>query len=469
MTVESTTWLLLDRKAGDLEGQIHHAFRERVLDGRLSAGDRLPSSRALAAVLGVARSTVVHAYERLSAEGFIAAARGSSTRIATLPASPQRPGEAVAPPRLPEPEPEPDRSLPFRPGLPDLSAFPARIWARCLAGQARFRRGKVLGYGEETGLKELRAAILSHVRERRGVLAHADQVIILPSAAAAIDLLARLTLRPDADVAWIEEPGYRTAQKILQGAGAHLVPVPCDGDGIDPGRARGPPPRLIYVTPSHQYPTGVAMSLPRRLALLERAAAEGAVVVEDDYDSEYHYAARPLAALQGIDRTGCVAYVGTFSKVMAPGLKVAYAIVPASLLASARTHLRLHGNTVPIHVQAALADFLNEGHLRAHIRKMRGLYAERMAVTARALGEECGSRLEIGGGDGGLQLAAFFRDERRCDQTVARALHAQGLGAVALSDFHLGKSRPGLLFGIAGATPERAARLANILRVILTT
>jgi len=466
-------WIALDRAAGDLEGQVHRAVRERILAGQLAAGQRLPSTRALAAALGIARSTVVQAYERLRAEGFLDAATGSATRVATLPGPPRTPQrdegrtQAGAAVRVP---PEPAAGGALQPGVPDLAGFPHAAWARCLGARARALRVHDLGYGAASGIAELRAAILAHVSATRGVTAALDQVIVVPSTGAAIDLIARLLLRPDVpggDPAWIEEPGYPTAQALLRAAGARLVPVPCDADGIDVARAGGPPPRLIYVTPSHQYPTGATMSLPRRLALLEAAQACGAVVLEDDYDSEFQYGSRPIAALQGIDRGGSVAYLGTFSKVLAPGLRVAYAILPPRLVPEVAAAQRLRGAVVPVHVQAALADFLREGHLRAHIRRIGAAYAVRMAATVGALQRHCGEVLSVADGAGGLQLAAWFHDPGANDRAVARMLRAEGFGMRALSDFHLGPPRPGLLFGIARAMPEQADATARRVRRVL--
>ena len=454
-------FLALDRRAGDLEGQVYRAARAAILTGHLSAGTRLPATRALARTLGIARSTLVQAFDRLQAEGYVEAVQGSGTRVAALPALT---GLDEAPPRV-----RPGPSTPiatygaFESGVPDLSAFPHAIWARCLGARARSLRVHDLGYGAPEGLPALREAILTHVAAARGVVATPDQVVIVPSTGAAIDLLAHATLRPG-DTAWIEEPGYPTAQQVLSGTGTRVVPVSCDAEGLDPRSATGPAPRLIYVTPSHQYPTGVTMSLPRRLALLDAAASAGAIILEDDYDSEFQYSGRPIACLQGIDRRGSVAYLGTFSKTLAPGIRVAYAILPHWLLDDVLALQKLRGATVPIHVQAALADFLREGHFRAHVRRMSAIYGARMEAALAAVRRHGDAALTVPDQRGGLQFAARFRDAAQDDAAIAGALRKAGVAAKPLSTFYLGMPQPGLLLGIAMATDADAA--AAIIRRI---
>ncbi len=484
MTSQTVTWMVLDRPQGDLEGQLCRAIRDRVRAGRLGAGEALPSTRALALSLGIARSTVVQAYERLRAEGYIETVRGSGTRISTAQPRPlagaarSRPSASApldASPGAPSPAlwAGAPRTLPFQPGVPDLKSFPAAAWARCVAGRIKSLRIHDLGYGPVAGLPELRAAILAHVGAARGVVAQLDQVAVFPSAAAAIDTLARVALTSGAvasgaaAVAWIEDPGYPRARALLQRAGAQLVPVPCDQDGIDLSRAAGGPPRLIYVTPSHQCPTGVTMSLPRRLALLETAQRHGAFIIEDDYDSEFRYATQPIAALQGIDTGQRVAYVGTFSKTLAPGLRVAYAILPPELVAACHADMALRQGEVPIHIQAGLADFLNDGHFRSHIRRMRGVYAERMDNLVRALTRHCGDVLDIADGAGGLKLAVQFRDHGVDDRRVVQALAQRGYGARTFSEFCLATPVPGLVFGIAQGSPARSEALALALAAIV--
>lgn len=455
------TWILIDRCAGYLERQIHDAIQDRVLAGQLVAGERLPSSRALAAMLGVARSTVVAGYELLRAEGFVTGRQGSAMRVADLPPAPG--GGRTAPlPRLSPPEPEPERFLPFRPGLPDLDSFPSEIWSRCLTARARHLHIHNLGYRDENGLPALRQAIVDHVTRARAVLADPEQVVIMPSTAAILALLARVLLSDPNRTVWLEEPGYRTARDIFAAAGAAIVPRPCDAEGMSIGDG-SPAPSMIYVTPSHQYPTGVSMSLTRRLALLRFAAVHEAVIIEDDYDSEFHYASRPLAALQGIDRADRVAYVGTFSKVLAPGLRVAYAVLPAWLLALVRPILRYEGGSVPIHVQAAMADFLTAGHLRSHIRTMQVVYGGRMTALGNALMAVAGDMLLVDPAAGGLQLPVWFRDQHIDDCKVVRALQDRGIGPMALSPFYAATPRSGLLFGIGSATDWEIARLSRIM------
>ncbi len=459
-------WLSLDRNAGDLEGQVYRGIRDRILSGQIGPGHRVPSTRALASSLGIARSTVVGAYERLKAEGFLKAATGSGCRVAALSMSAlttsrERPVSASA--AAPQSHP-----MMLEPGVPDLEDFPRATWARYLGGRARNMRVLELGYGEAGGVANLREAIVEHLSAIRGVVAHPDQVVILPSTRTAIDLLAFLQLRTSGNsVAWVEEPGYASAKALLTAAGARIVPVPCDEAGIDVTRAEGPPPGLVYVTPSHQYPTGATMSLQRRLALLELAHKSGALILEDDYDSDFQYGSRPIAALQGIDRHATVAYLGTFSKILAPGIRVAYAVLPRWLLPQAVETLRLRGIAVPVHIQAALADFIRDGRLRAYLRQRNTRYAERMHATREALSNRCGHLLSLESGSGGLQLASWFHDGSTDDTAVVRKLHDKGIAPQAMSRFFEGRPRPGLLFGIARSLPESAEKVAQTIADVL--
>ena len=457
MALLQAAWLNLDRRAGDLEGQIYRALRERILGGNVAAGQRLPSTRRLAETLSVARSTVVDAYDRLKAEGYIEATTGSTTRVATLSPAPWNTSTSLVK-EAPPPQLSPAGDGMFRPGTPDVSDFPHAAWGRCLAARARSLRIHDLSYEDACGLPDLKQAILEHAAASRGVSATPEQVMILPSTRSAINLLSRLIIRPGDDggnVAWVEEASYPSARRLMSEAGARLFAIPCDEAGIDVSRAEAPDPSLIYVTPSHQYPTGATMSLPRRLALLERARQSGALIIEDDYDSEFQYGSRPIAALQGIDRTGVVAYLGTFAKILAPGLRIAYAIVPGHLVSRVSQAMQHQGLSTAIHIQAALADFIREGRLRAYLRQMNARYAERMQAMVTMLVQYCGDRMEITQGHGGLQLATWFKDRATDDLGLVSKLGSVAQGAQPMSQFYLSAPRPGLLFGIARVDVRR--------------
>jgi GntR family transcriptional regulator/MocR family aminotransferase len=468
VSTPASAWLPIDRTAGDIEGQIYREMRERILTGQIAAGQRLPSTRRLAQSLVLARSTVVNAYERLKAEGYLEATTGSASRVAALSVSLLGERPVPSPPTSPPAAPAPQAAMLLQPGQPDLLNFPHAAWARCLATRARRLRIHDLGYGDACGLADLREAIVEHLSATRGVVAHPQQVLILPSTRVAIDLLASLRLRGTANNRiWMEEPGYPSAKVLMRSGGAEIIPVPCDEAGIDVTMADGPAPNVIYVTPSHQYPSGTTMSLQRRLALLDLAQATGALILEDDYDSDFQYGSRPIASLQGIDRNDVVAYLGTFSKILAPGLRIAYAIVPSWLVAEASAALQLRGAVVSVHIQAALADFIREGRLRAYLRQMNAIYAGRMAATRDALQKHCGHLLDIAEGSGGLQLASWFKDAAADDESVAADLRAHGMAPQPMSRFYLGKPRSGLLFGIARVLPGDidgiASKLAGLL------
>ncbi|KAB7739540.1 aminotransferase class I/II-fold pyridoxal phosphate-dependent enzyme [Parvibaculum sedimenti] len=471
--------------------QLYDALRGAILEGRLTAGGRLPSSRRLAADLGVGRNTVLSAYEQLAAEGYLEGQIGAGTRIAsslpdnllevggsaargpdqTAPANPNRlsrRGETVAAIRRPGIGYERGQARAFQHGLPAVDQFPAALWSRLLGRRTRDPRNGLFGYETGAGYAPLREAIAAHAGAARGVICTPDQVIVTTGAQAALDLASRMLIDPE-DAVWIEEPGYLGARAALLGAGARLMPVPVDGEGLDvaAGIALEPAPRLIYVTPSHQYPLGVTLSLPRRLALLDFARRADAWVIEDDYDSEYRYAGRPLASLQGLDRATRVLYMGTFSKTLFPGLKVGYLIVPDALVDAFRAAIRLTGHVPAPIIQAALAEFIGEGHFGAHVRRMRTIYAARRAALIDAAERELVAFLELTPCDGGMQLVGCLRDG--LDDRHASALAAAANIHVApLAPYYLGKpSLSGLHMGFAGIPEAQIARSAKRLAVAL--
>lgn len=458
--------------------QLYGQLRGAILERRLAPGLRLPSTRALAAELGVSRNTVLAAFEQLAAEGYLAGRTGSGTTVAgelpeeglrlqerhrrrEAPAAPpalSRRGTALSAIAL-EPVPDARRPAAFRVGLPALDAFPLPLWARLNARQWRRGGAGLLGYGEPAGYGPLRQAIAAYLGAARGVRCDAGQVILVAGSMQAIDLAARLLLDPGDEV-WMEDPGFLAARAVFIGAGARLVPVPVDGEGLDvrAGLAAAGQARLAYVSPSHQFPLGVTMSLPRRLALLEWAARTGAWVLEDDYDSEYRYAGRPLAALQGLDHARRVIYVGTFSEVLFPALRLGYMVVPRELADRFVTARALADRHSPLIEQAVLADFMAEGHFARHIRRMRLRYRENLAVLLEAVGSLPAGTLEIASEPAGMHLVGWLPPGVD-DETVCRRLAEAGVEALPLSRYALSPlPRGGLVLGYAGAT-HREIRL----------
>ena len=463
----------LERAApASLYRQLYEQLRGAILDGRLPAGTRVSSSRAMAAQLGVARNTVLAAVEQLAAEGFLNARQGSGTVVAAelsakltrgarRRSSRKRPAYALSKTGvrltgISRTRAGEEIAKPFLPGIPDVGAFPATVWARLLRREAQHLQQGAMAYGWTAGLPRLREVLCAHLREARGIQAEPEQIIITSTAQASLDLLAR-ALVERGDKVWIEEPGYLGARAAFLGAGAELVPVPVDAHGLNPN-GKHPRPRAIYVTPSHQYPTGRLMPLARRLELLDVAERHGAYIIEDDYDSEFQFQGRPVAALQGLDPEGRVLYVGTFSKILQPGLRVGYAVVPGALAEPLSRMQRNTGQIVPAAIQLALAAFIEEGHLRAHVRRMCALYEQRQSALAEGLSVLLGDQLGVEKPAGGMQLIAELPGGWS-DVEAVKALAARGVLARAVSGFYLGAAkRQGLLLGFAGYRREEIAR-----------
>lgn len=358
---------------------------------------------------------------------------------------------------------------PFRTGTPDFAAFPGKVWARITAKHWQHRTPELLTYGDPAGYAPLRAAIAAYLGESRAVRCTPEQVIVVAGSQQGVDLAARLLLDPG-DAAWVEDPGYLGARAALTAAGARLVPVPVGPEGLDvaAGLAMAPHARLACVAPSHHFPLGVMLSLQARLALLDWAAREQAWVVEDDYDSEYRYGGRPLAAMQGLDHAGRVIYVGTFSKVLFPALRLGYVVVPPELapaFAAARALADRHSPTME---QAILADFIAEGHFARHIRRMRTRYGARQAALIDAVQREIGDLVTLAPANAGMHLVAWLPASTD-DQQISQSLAAAGITAHPVSAFaHSAPLRPGLLLGYA-AFPDEMLResvvhMARVLR-----
>ena len=470
--------------------QLYDEVREAILGGRLGPGSRLPSTRDLAAELGVSRNTVMNAFLQLLAEGYLEGRVGSGTYVSrSLPDDLLRPrrGAAGGTPRAPASTGtnvgvsergellaatpatatvRRGRPRAFRSGVPALDAFPSETWARLAAQCWRAAPSYLLGYGDPVGYRPLREAISEYLGAVRAVRCSWEQVIVVSGSQQALDVCARVLLDPN-DVAWVEDPCYPAARGALIGSGARLVPVPVDGEGIDVGAARAAGARLVYVTPSHQYPLGVTMSLRRRLALLDWANRAGAWVLEDDYDSEYRYSGRPLSSLQGLDEHGRVLYLGTFSKVLCPALRLGYLIVPPDLVDAVAAARALVDRHSPLMEQAVLAEFMAEGHFARHVRRMRLLYAERRDALVEAAGRELAGLIEVGPAEAGLHLVGWLPEGTDAREASRRAA-ARGVETAPLEAYCIEASlRPGLLLGYAAfseeAIREGARRLAEAL------
>jgi len=471
----TTLHLPIDRAAAaPLHRQIHDAMRRAILDGRLRPGQRVPATRALAVELGVSRLPVLTAYGQLLHEGYLEGRAGSGTFVgAALPDDLLKPpASAAAPARRAARPPlraRDDGGLgPFRTSLPALDEFPHAAWARLVARHAHALTHAQMAYGDPAGEVPLRLAIADHLRTARAVRCEAEQVVVVSGSQAAVRLAGAVLLGRGDRVA-MEEPGYPLAGAALRASGAELVPVPVDGEGMRVAslRRRGARVRAAYVTPSHQYPLGVSMTAARRFELLEWAYRNDAWVLEDDYDSEYRYVSRPLGALQGMDAHERVVYVGTFSKVLFPALRVGYLVVPPSLrqrFVDARETFDLMSPTL---YQLALAEFLRDGHFARHLRRMRGVYLKRRDALLAGLARHCGDRLTVLNADAGLHVAVLLAPGLD-DEDVVRRVAARGLTATALSSCHAGPARrSGLLLGFGGSTERRLLEATRVLGEVL--
>jgi GntR family transcriptional regulator/MocR family aminotransferase len=464
----------LDRRlAKPLHRQLYDGYRDAILDGRLRPGQRLPSTRSLAGELRVSRMPIVLAFEQLVAEGYIESRVGAGTFVsaALQPAArpeprPVRPGSRRLPPEpLPAiAEPWLDHWGPFRLAHPALEEFPVEVWARIVSRRARSLSRGQMRYGDAMGFASLRELLADHLRTVRSLRCSADEIMIVSGSQQALALATRAVLAPG-DAAWVEEPGFQGARDALAMAGVRPVAVPVDDDGLDlaAGLAREPAARAAYVTPSHQYPLGVVMSASRRLQLLDWARRRGAWLLEDDYDSEYRYDREPVASLQGLDTDRRVVYVGTFSKVLFPALRLGYLVIPPDLVARFRRIRAALDNSPPPFLQAVLHDFIRDGHFARHLRRMRAIYAERRRVLVAALARELGDTVRVAGDQAGMHLVVLLPPSAR-DRDIAQRALRRGLSVVPLSSCYAQlRPRAGLLLGY-GTT--RVADIADAVRAL---
>lgn len=442
--------------------QIYLRLRNAITDGLISPGQRIPAARALAKELGLARGTIETAYSLLASEGYVQARGQAGTVVmpglehlggAPLPAEPVSTSFTALPQHQPV--------APFQMGLPALDAFPRKIWARLAARCARSTQIQDMVYPPFAGATILREAIAGYLRVSRGIDCVPQQVFITSGYRGTIDLVSR-TLLMAGDKAWVEDPGYEPTKDVLRSVGMSLVPVPVDYDGIcvEQGKRLAADARLAVVTPAHQSPLSVSLSLARRLALLDWAAQSDAWVIEDDYDGEYRYLGRPLPALKSLDGEGRVVYSGTFSKVMFPGLRLAYCVVPQGLVPRFDEAVQIHGSGAPALVQAIVTAFMKEGHFSRHIQRMRRLYAERREAVAAGLMDVLGDRLRVELQPGGMHLILRPRDGVDMDDVaIAHRICEQGMFAHGLSEWYLKQPvTHGLLMSFTNVTSRDAAR-----------
>src|SRR5215510_6611211 len=463
--------------------QLYNEFRSAIPMGTLKAGNNLPPTRELANELGISRSTVMIAYDQLLSEGYIEGRVGSGTWVTSvLPEEmlQSRPIKGQALRNVPKHNPlskrgerlvsalppvrahqGPPNLLPFRIASPDLASFPFETWTRLLAKYSRRPSPDLFGYAHAAGYPRLRAAIATYLRSARAVKCEADQVIVVPGAQVALELATQMLLDPG-DTVLMEDPGYFGVRGVFIRAGARIAPVPVDQEGIrlEVVKRNNDHARMVYVTPSHQFPLGVTMSLARRLELLEWARVAEVWIIEDYCDGEYRYAGRPLASLQGLDSENRVIYTGTFSKVLFPSLRIGYLVVPpdrpdlVEAFIAGRVMIDLQLATIP---QAALADFIEEGHFTRHLRRMRNLYGSRQSLLLEAASAELSGQLEIQESEAGMHLVGWLPPEVS-DMEAARAASKHNVLALPLSAFSLMPVTRGALMLGYTAFDEREIR-----------
>lgn len=454
---------------------LHERLRGAILQGRLAAGARLPASRTLADALGVARNTVLFAYEQLAAEGYLHASR-HGTRVAALPLA-TAPEADVALPGLsgralavlpPQAEPPDAGLLPLALGVPDVGAFPIRAWRASLDRAWRQASARQLGYAPPGGEPALRAALARYLSGVRGLAVSPAQVIVTAGTQNGLDLCARL-LADAGDTVWVEDPGYVAARTAFALAGLRPHGIAVDDDGLAPGPddwARHPP-RLIFVTPSHQFPTGAVLSLPRRLALLEYAARQASYVLEDDYDGEYRHRGHPLAALRALDRDGRVLYVGSFSRIVFPALRLGYLVMPPALRPALQAARWLADRGSAAIDQRALASLIAGGQLERQLLRNARRLDEQRAVLLAALAEHLGEGIAISGGDAGMHLCVRLLDlPTAAEPALVAAAARLDVGVYGARDYYQAPpAHAQLLLGYAHLSPvdlkEAVARLAR--------
>jgi GntR family transcriptional regulator/MocR family aminotransferase len=465
--------LVKDLGAGSLQRQLYERLKRAILDGSLAPGSRLPGSRALAESLAISRNTVTATYEHLAAEGYVRPDR-QGTRVSELTSPVARArtgadsgassafGASGAPAtaaRLAKIKPSASRAdaeAALRPGVPALSHFPSAAWRGALDRAMRGAGAAALGYGDPLGELPLRAAIARHLSVARGVRCEPRQVVIAEGAQEAITLCVRLLSNPG-DIGWVEDPGYRGVKAAMHAGDLRVLPMRVDAEGLCASAQdwRRHPPRLVYTTPSHQYPTGAVLGIARRLALIARAREHGAWIIEDDYDSEFRHTGEPIGAMQGLVDDAPVLYVGTFSKTMFPSLRLGFLVLPAQLVASVQSPLEEMLRGGHRHEQLAMADFIESGQFSRHLGRMRRLYRDRQQALRLALHKHLKVPHDIEGGYCGLHLTVRL-PERFDDRRIAAEALRHRIAPSALSGFAMQPlpADNGLVLGYGNTSAE---------------
>ncbi|WP_431296430.1 PLP-dependent aminotransferase family protein [Rahnella sp. PAMC 25559] len=465
----SLAFQLDPRHKEPLYRQIYQRVKQAIMTGQLKRDSRVPSVRALASELGVARATVENAYGLLTAEGFLQS-RGQAGTVVSAPQSLSAPAPSPvrknAVPKPINPMLPSVSSLPFQLGLPALDAFPRAIWSRIVSRQIRHTSMNDLGHPPLAGTDGLRHSVARYLQLSRGFTCRPEQIFICAGYAPLLDLVIGSLLEPG-DGVWLEDPGYPVTQAFFRAAGAVPMAVNVDEEGMNVPQAvaQHPNARFAVVTPAHQSPTGVTMSLARRMALLDWAAKQQAWIIEDDYDSEFRYHGQPLPSLKSLDTQGRVIYAGTFSKVMFPALRCGYLVVPESLVEKIEAYCPLRICGTPPLIQNSIAEFIEQGHFYRHLKRMRQVYAERRGFLEQALTATFSPDiLRVNQQAGGIQLCATL-SLHLDDAAIARAAREQGLAIQALSDWQVLRSergdalRPnGLLMGFPNICSQEQAK-----------
>lgn len=476
--------LAIDKKSKQpLYRQLYENLRNAILSGRIRAGERLPPTREVSADLNISRNVVSLAFEQLVLEGYVTGKVGSGTFVSsTLPddfiRSESSPGgsrrNVQAPKNIKtvdvlQRNAAKEEITPFQNAVPGVDIFPFDVWSKIAAREYRTIRNRHLGYDDAFGFLPLREGIASYLRTSRGVKCEASQILIVNGAQQALSLCSHILLSRGDEVL-VEDPGYLGAKSAFRNYDAKIIPVPVESDGVDVAFVlrRHKSAKLIYLTPAHQYPLGGTLALDKRMELLNWVAKTNTWVIEDDYDSELRYSGRPLAALQGLDQAGKVIYIGTFSKVLFPGLRVAYMVLPTCGMAEQfKAAKAVFDRQLPLMEQVITATFMNEGHFARHVRRMRIEYHERQKILIKAIEQELEGKLMVQAQDAGMHLVGWL-PEKYNDQLISHQLSKHGIIANALSDYTIKYSRgPGLLLGYTAFNKFRLRHYVQKMNLVL--